>query len=130
MHDPIADYLTCIRNAGSAGHATVSMPSSKIKAEISRVLKEEGYISDFEVVDLDNNKKNITVTLKYYQDEAVIEGLKRVSKTSCRIYVAAGEIPAVRGGLGVSILSTPKGVMTGRKARKENVGGELICQVW
>lgn len=128
--DPIADYLTRIRNASRVGHESCVLPFSKLKAEISRVLKEEGYITDFEAIELDNNKKELKLTLKYFNGESVIDTVKRISKTSCRIYVAADEIPATRSGLGISILSTSKGVMTGRNARKANVGGELICKVW
>ena len=129
-HDPIADLLTRVKNAGAAGHATVNMPSSKVKSELSRVLKEEGYIADFEVVDLGSNKKELKITLKYYEGQFVIDGLERVSKVSCRTYVKSDEIPAVRGGLGITVLSTSKGLMTGRKARKESLGGEIICKVW
>ena len=129
-HDPIADLLTRVKNAGSAKLSSCNMPSSTVKVDICRVLKEEGYITDYEVVDLGSNKTDLKVTVKYFQDQPVIEGLVRVSKVSCRIYVKASEIPAIKGGLGITILSTPQGVMTGRKARQANVGGELICKVW
>jgi small subunit ribosomal protein S8 len=106
------------------------MPSSKTKAELSRILQKEGYIEGFEVVDADNNKKDLKITLKYYKDKSVIEGLKRMSKGSCRMYVQSTEIPSVRGGLGISIVSTSQGMMTGKEARTKNIGGELICKVW
>lgn len=128
--DPIADYLTRLRNASSVGHESCVLPFSKVKAELSRVLKEEGYIADFESKELENNKKELKLTLKYHNGESVIDTLKRISKTSCRIYVAADEIPAVRSGLGISVISTSKGLMTGRSARKANLGGELLCKVW
>ena len=129
MNDPIADFLTRIRNAGRVNHAVLNMPSSKTKAEVSRILQKEGYIEGFEVVDAGNNKKELKVTLKYYNGTSVIEGIKRVSKGSCRIYVRSNEIPSVRGGLGISIVSTSKGFMTGKDARTQGVGGELICKV-
>jgi small subunit ribosomal protein S8 len=130
MNDPIADFLTRVRNAGSVKHAVLNMPSSKTKAEVSRILQKEGYIEGFEVVDAGNNKKELNVTLKYYDGKSVIGGLTRVSKGSCRIYVRANEIPSVRGGLGITIVSTSKGLMTGKDARTQGVGGELICKVW
>ena len=127
MNDPIADFLTRIRNAGAAKHAVLNMPSSKAKIEISKILQQEGYI---EGLDAGSNKKDLKVTLKYYKGKKVIEGLKRISKGSCRIYVRADEIPSVRGGLGISIVSTSKGIMTGKSARTQGIGGELICKVW
>ena len=130
MNDPIADFLTRLRNAGRVKHSTLDMPSSKTKAEISRILQKEGYIEGFEVVDAGNNKKDLKITLKYYKDKSVIEGLKRMSKGSCRMYVQSTEIPSVRGGLGISIVSTSQGIMTGKEARTKNIGGELICKVW
>ena len=130
MNDPIADFLTRLRNAGAAKHAVLNMPSSKAKIEISKILQQEGYIEGFEVVDAGNNKKDLKVTLRYYKGKKVIEGLKRISKGSCRIYVRADEIPSVRGGLGISIVSTSKGIMTGKSARTQGIGGELICKVW
>lgn len=130
MNDPIADFLTRLRNAGAANHAVLNMPSSKAKAGISQILQKEGYIEGFEVVDAGSNKKDLKVTLKYYKGKPVIEGLKRISKGSCRIYVRADEIPSVRGGLGLSIVSTSKGLMSGKEARNQGIGGELICKVW
>ena len=130
MNDPIADFLTRVRNAGHAKHSVLNMPSSKAKVELSRILQKEGYIESFEVVDAGNNKKDLKVTLKYYKNKPVIEGVKRLSKGSCRIYVQASEIPSVRGGLGISIMTTSKGYMTGKEARTKGIGGELICKVW
>lgn len=130
MNDPIADFLTRLRNAGRVKHSTLDMPSSKTKAEISRILQKEGYIEGFEVVDAGSNKKDLKITLKYYKDKSVIEGLKRMSKGSCRMYVQSTEIPSVRGGLGISIVSTSQGMMTGKEARTKKIGGELICKVW
>jgi small subunit ribosomal protein S8 len=130
MNDPIADFLTRIRNAGLARKVTLQMPSSKVKAELARILKEEGYIESYEVVDLGSNKKDLSVTLRFSKNRSVIEGLRRVSKGSCRVYVQADEIPRVRAGLGTSILSTSQGLMTGKSAKSKNVGGELIALVW
>ncbi|SDO01890.1 SSU ribosomal protein S8P [Desulfonauticus submarinus] len=125
LTDPIADLLTRIRNAHLARHKEVSIPASKMKAEILRILKEEGFIKDYIEED-----KELKVYLKYYQGKPVIKGLKKISKPSRRVYVKAKEIPIVRNGLGIAILSTPKGILEGRQARKENIGGELICEVW
>lgn len=127
MSDPIADMMTRIRNAGRVKQANVSMPTSKLKQDIARVLKDQGYITDFSIED-----KNLRVDLKYKGKAQVhvIEGIKRISKPSCRIYVGSGEVPKVLGGLGISILSTSCGVMTGETARKQNVGGEVLCYVW
>jgi small subunit ribosomal protein S8 len=129
MQDPIADMLTRVRNAGAAGLKKIEMPSSKEKAAIAAVLKEEGYISDFAVLE-DGAKRILSVTLKYYQGVPVIEGIERVSKPSCRVHCGSQEIPRVRNGLGTVILTTPNGVMSGRQAAKENVGGEILCYVW
>ncbi|WP_456324216.1 30S ribosomal protein S8 [Desulfonauticus submarinus] len=125
LTDPIADLLTRIRNAHLARHKEVSIPASKMKAEILRILKEEGFIKDYLEED-----KELKVYLKYYQGKPVIKGLKKISKPSRRVYVKAKEIPIVRNGLGIAILSTPKGILEGRQARRENIGGELICEVW
>lgn len=130
MNDPIADFLTRVRNAGQAKHSVLNMPSSKAKVELSRILQKEGYIESFEVVDAGSNKKELKVGLKYFKNKPVIEGVKRISKGSCRIYVQADEIPSVRGGLGISIMTTSKGYMTGKEARTKGIGGELICKVW
>ena len=130
MNDLVSNYLTRVRNAILAGKETVSgIPSSKILEEISRVLKEEGYISDYRVNELDG-KKTIAVDLKYYRNKSVISNLERVSTTGRRVYSQAKEIPFVREGLGISIVTTSKGVMTDAKARELNVGGEIICRVW
>lgn len=130
MSDPIADLLTRIRNAAMAEHRTVEMPHSKMKAEIVRLLKAEGYIEDFSEEGEIPTKK-IVVWLKYTPDQdPVIRGLRRVSKPGLRNYVNATEIPRVLGGLGVAILSTSHGIMTDRQARKKNVGGEVLCNIW
>ena len=129
--DPVADMLTRIRNATRARHARVEIPSSKLKIEIARVLKEEGYISTYKVVDESKTRKPLRVFLKYTPDKrSVITNLQRVSRPGSRRYLAVSEIRGVQGWLGINILSTPRGVMTGRSARKEHVGGELLCEVW
>lgn len=128
--DPIADMLTRIRNAVRARHPRVDLPASKLKVEIARILKEEGYVSTYKIVD-ENKKKMLRVFFRYTADKrSVITGLKRVSRPGCRRYVGKSEIRPVVGGMGVSIVSTPRGVMTGQTARKEGVGGELLCEVW
>ena len=129
MQDPIADMLTRLRNAGAAGLKKIEMPSSKEKAAIAAVLKEEGYISDFAVLE-DGAKRILSVTVKYYQGAPVIEGIQRVSKPSCRIHCTCKDIPKVRGGLGTVVLSTPNGILSGRKAKEANVGGEVLLYVW
>lgn len=129
MTDPIADMLTRIRNALIANHKTVNIPSSGIKIEIATVLKEEGYIQDYRVVE-EGHKKFINISLKYSESEQpVIRAIQRVSKPGRRIYVKHTEIPRIKGGLGISILSTSKGVITGAKARALRVGGELMCTI-
>ena len=128
MQDPIADLLTRIRNAQLAGHESVLIPHSKLKCEIVRVLKEEGYIETYKVSD--EVKPLIEVTLKYSKGVPVIEKLKRVSRPGLRIYKDSDNVPTVNGGLGVAIVSTNKGVMTDRLARKEGIGGEVICTVF
>jgi len=130
MSDTIADMLTRIRNAGNVQHPRVSMPSSEFKTSIARVLREEGYISDYQVDDFGDNKKELQIGLKYKKNVHVIEGIKRISHPSLRVYVGAPEIPRVLGGLGIVIMTTPNGVMTGKKAKKQNVGGEVLCYVW
>jgi small subunit ribosomal protein S8 len=128
--DPIADMLTRIRNAIRAKHPKVDVPASKLKTEIARILKDEGYIQNYKIVD-EGNHKAIRVYLKYTAaSAAVISRLERVSRPGCRVYVGSGQIPKVLGGLGINILTTPRGVMTGKTARKEGVGGEVLCQVW
>ena len=133
--DPIADMLTRIRNAVMAGHAQVALPSSKIKLEIAKILKEEGFLEGFEMVDGETEaQKVLRLKIKYVgerrQRRAVISGLERVSKPGRRIYTKKSDIPWVLSGIGVAILSTPKGVMTGARARQLGVGGEIICKVW
>ena len=128
MQDPIADLLTRIRNAQLAGHESVTIPHSKLKSEVIRVLKEEGYIEAYQVSD--EAKPSIEVTLKYAKGVPVIEKIKRVSRPGLRIYKDCENVPSVNGGLGVAIVSTNKGVMTDRLARKEGVGGEVICTVF
>jgi small subunit ribosomal protein S8 len=129
MTDPIADMLTRIRNATIARDKVVEIPSSKIKIEIAKILKEEGYIQDCEFID--NALQGIVrVYLKYNGKENVISGLKRISKPGLRVYAQKEEIPKVLGGLGIAVLSTSKGIMTDRKARTEGIGGEVICYVW
>lgn len=127
MTDPIADMLTRIRNAQSAGKADVSMPSSKAKLAIAGVMKEEGYITDFGVSS--DAKPDMTVTLKYYQGNPVIDDMKRVSRPGLRIYKNKDELPKVLNGLGIAIISTSAGVMTDKKARTEGRGGEVICTI-
>lgn len=128
MQDPIADLLTRIRNAQRMGITVVEMPFSNVKSEILRVLKEEGFIESFEQKQ-DGNKKDLHVTLKYYQGAPVIESIDRVSRPALRIYKRCSELPQVRAGLGIAIISTPKGVMTDKTARTQNVGGEVLCTV-
>lgn len=127
--DPIADMLTRIRNANQMKHATVSMPASKLKCEILRVLKAEGYISDYAVKE-EESKKVIEVTLKYVNKNRVIQGIKRISKPGLRVYAKTNELPRVLNGLGVAIISTSSGIMTDRDARKQKLGGEVIAFVW
>ena len=129
MCDPIADMLTRIRNAQLAEKASVSMPSSKLKVAIAAVLKDEGYVDDFAVRQSEGNKTNLDIALKYYAGRPVIERIERVSKPGLRIYKGVEDIPTVMNGLGVAIVSTPKGVMTDRKARASRVGGEVLCIV-
>jgi len=130
ISDPIADMLTRVRNALKARFQKVDVPASKLKTEIARILKDEGYILNYKIVD-ENNHKAIRVYLKYTAaNQSVISHIERVSRPGCRVYVGSTDIPKVLGGLGVNILTTPKGVMTGKSARKEGVGGELLCQVW
>ncbi|ADJ61654.1 MULTISPECIES: 30S ribosomal protein S8 [Pseudomonadota] len=128
MSDPIADMLTRIRNAQGVNKTTVVMPSSKVKVAIANVLKDEGYIEDFAVVAADG-KAELKIGLKYYAGRPVIERLERVSRPGLRIYKGKDDIPNVMNGLGVAIVSTPRGVMTDRKARATGVGGEVICYV-
>jgi small subunit ribosomal protein S8 len=128
--DPIADFLTRIRNGAMAKHPRVEMPSSKMKIELSRILKEEGYIANFKVVE-EKGKKTLRVFLRYTPERlSVITDLKRISRPGSRRYIGKTGIRPVVGGMGISILSTPRGLMTGQSARKEGVGGEHLCEVW
>jgi len=128
MNDPISDMLTRIRNANSALLPLVNLPHSKLKESIAGILKREGYIQDFSVEG--QLPKTLKLKLKYQGKKSVIEGLRRVSTPGLRRYVGATDIPRVRGGLGVAVLSTSEGLMTGNQARKKNLGGELLCYVW
>ncbi|MCS7236161.1 MAG: 30S ribosomal protein S8 [Armatimonadota bacterium] len=128
--DPIADMLTRIRNANAAGHDEVRVPASKLKAEIARILKEEGFIQDWTWIQ-DSPQGTLRIVLKYGpKRERVLRGIRRVSKPGLRVYVRRPEIPRVRGGLGVAILSTSRGILTDRQARRLGVGGEVLCYVW
>jgi small subunit ribosomal protein S8 len=128
--DPIADMLTRIRNAVASRHPKVDVPSSKLKMDIARILKDEGFITNFKLAE-DGTQKSIRIYLKYTPGNVpVISRIERVSRPGCRVYSGSKEVPRVLGGLGINILTTPKGVMTGSAARKENVGGEVLCQVW
>ncbi|MEM7007581.1 MAG: 30S ribosomal protein S8 [Thermodesulfobacteriota bacterium] len=129
MTDPIADMLARIRNALIAGHNTVSIPLSQYKVEIARILKEQGYIKDYKMAE-DNGRQAINITLAYTgKKESVIKEIKRISKPSRRVYVNKTDIPRIKGGLGICVLSTSKGIMTGAEARTQGVGGELICSI-
>jgi small subunit ribosomal protein S8 len=135
VSDPIADFLTRIRNAVMAGNQNVSIPSSKIKVSLAKILVEEGFIDGFKQVSIEDKPQDaLRIDLKYVGErrdrKPVITGLKRVSKPGRRIYVGRGEIPWVQSGLGIAILTTPKGVVTGVRARKLGVGGEVLCEVW
>jgi small subunit ribosomal protein S8 len=130
LTDPVSDFLTRIRNAYRARHQKMDVPASKLKLEIARILKEEGYISNFKATD-EEGKKILRLYLKYGpNNETVINSITRVSRPGCRVYVGHNEILRVLGGLGINILTTPKGVMTGRQARKEGVGGEILCEIY
>ena len=131
LTDPIADMLTRIRNANMAEKKVVQMPHSKMKSEIARLLKSEGFIKDYTMEKNEDGKSVLNLFLKYtIEREPIIQGLRRISKSSCHKYVAAGEVPRVLGGIGVAILSTSSGVMTDNEARKQNVGGEVLCYIW
>jgi small subunit ribosomal protein S8 len=135
VNDPIADMLTRIRNGVMASQSVVAMPQSKIKAEIARILKEEGFIEGYEVVESEKpGMPTLRVKLKYVgerrEKSSVITGLERVSRPGRRVYTQKHDIPWVLAGMGITILSTPKGVMTGQKARQQGIGGELLCKVW
>ena len=128
--DPIADMLTRVRNALQARHPKVDVPASRLKLDIARILKEEGYILNYKLVE-DGARKSIRIYLKYTPGNLpVISHIERVSRPGCRVYVGNKEVPRVLGGMGVNILTTPRGVMSGSSARKEGVGGEVLCQIW
>jgi len=128
--DTIADMLTRIRNANAMRYTEVSVPASKLKEELARILKEEGFIEDYKIVDKDV-QGNIVLTLKYGKNkERVITGLKRISKPGLRVYVKSDEVPKVLNGLGIAIISTSKGIMTDKQARKQNLGGEVLAYIW
>jgi small subunit ribosomal protein S8 len=135
VSDPIADMLTRVRNAVMAGHVMTAMPSSKMKAAIAKILKEEGFIENYEVVDGERpGHKVLRLRLKYIGERRnrrpVLTGLERVSRPGRRVYTGKKDIPWVLSGMGIAIISTPKGMMTGQKARKQGVGGEIVCKVW
>jgi small subunit ribosomal protein S8 len=130
MTDPIADMLTRVRNAVQAKHQKVDMPASRLKVEIARILKEEGYISQYKTSD-ESGKNFLTLFLKYGpKGEKVISSIERISRPGCRVYVSKTEIPKVLGGLGINILTTSHGVMTGKNARRQGFGGELLCNIY
>lgn len=129
MSDPVADMLTRIRNAQSAKKTNVSMPNTKLKVAIAEVLKTEGYIADYRVEELDNNKKKLVIDLKYYQGKPVIENIRRISRPGLRVYRDKNKLPRIMGGMGVAIISTSKGVISDRAARLLGEGGEILCSV-
>ena len=130
LSDPISDMLTRIRNANMAGHDTVQIPHSKMKSEIARILKEEGYVKEYTTENIDG-KATLVLFLKYIDEQdPVIRGLRRVSRPSCRHYVGADDIPRVLGGIGTAILSTSSGILCDADARKKRVGGEVLCYIW
>src|SRR5438270_1288100 len=130
LTDPVSDLLARIRNGIHARHQKLDIPNSKLKLEIARILKEEGYIANFKATE-EEGRKVLRIYLKYGTDNnAAISNVQRISRPGCRVYVGRNDIPRVLGGLGINILTTPKGVMTGRQARKQGVGGEILCEVW
>jgi small subunit ribosomal protein S8 len=130
LTDPVADLLARIRNSIRARHQKLDVPASKLKLEITRILKEEGYIANFKATE-EEGRRVLRIYLKYGQDNnAAISNLQRISRPGCRVYVGRNDIPRVLGGLGINILTTPRGVMTGRQARKQGLGGEILCEVW
>ena len=130
MTDPIADMLTRVRNAAQAKHQKVDMPASRLKVEIARILKEEGFIAHYKTSD-EGRKNSLTLFLKYGpKGEQVISNIERISRPGCRVYVSKTEIPKVLGGLGINILTTSHGIMTGKEARKQGFGGELLCNIY
>jgi small subunit ribosomal protein S8 len=128
--DKIADYLTRIRNAGKANHKEVLIPSSKLKVAITEILKDQGYINDYEVVDTDSIQPQIKITLRYFGGKHAIKEITRISKPGRRVYVAADHLPRIKNGLGTAIISTSQGVMNEKKARKFNIGGEFVCSLY
>ena len=128
--DPLSDMIARINNASRMGHDSVTLPSSKLKESVAEVLVDEGYISGYEVEELSGNKKELKLGLRYNEGESVIDGMEKVSKPSRRVYVSSEEIPQVLGGLGTAVLSTSQGLMTGKHAREEGIGGELLFKVW
>jgi small subunit ribosomal protein S8 len=129
MQDPVSDMLSCVRNAQAIGIKEIELPASNMKLSILRVMKEEGYIENFEEISVDQKKKRVKVVLKYYQGQPVIEKMKRVSTPGRRVYKNCDKLPLIRGGLGIAIISTPKGLMTDRAARAARLGGEILCTV-
>ena|SRR5688500_14592741 len=129
VSDPVADYLNRIRNAISAGHERVDIPKSTLKVELTRILKDEGFIANYKIQD-DTKSGSIRIFLKYADGSSVITGLKQVSRPGCRIYSVKEKVPKVMGGLGVAIVSTSKGVMTGHDSFKQGIGGEVLCEIW
>ncbi len=130
MTDPIADFLTRVRNAIGAGKKTVDIPSSKIKQGIAEIMKNTHFISDYSLIETDGVKKYLSLKLKYNDGVSVIEGLKRISKPGIRTYKDSENIPRVRNGLGIAVISTSKGLMTDKQARAQKIGGEVICEIW
>ena len=129
MTDPIADMLARLRNSASAGQASLTLPYSKLKSDIAQILKKEGYIKDAELVTIEGHQ-NIKIQTKFVNKTSAITGLKRVSRPGLRRYVGAGDIPRVLGGMGIAVLSTSRGILTGHEARKQKVGGELLAYIW
>jgi len=129
MTDPVADMLTSIRNASKAGHERLDIPSSNLKVDVAKLFKEEGYISNFRIVK-DRRQGILRIFLKYFDRQPVILGLRRISRPGRRVYCGKNEVPEIRGGLGTAVISTSKGVMTDAQARRDGIGGELVCAVW
>jgi small subunit ribosomal protein S8 len=129
MTDPIADMLARLRNSAAAGQASLTLPYSKLKSDIAQILKKEGYIKDTELVTIEGHQ-NIKIQTKFVNKTSAITGLKRVSRPGLRRYVGAGDIPRVLGGMGIAVLSTSRGILTGHEARKQKVGGELLAYIW
>ncbi len=127
--DTVADFLTRIRNAGQAKHKVTESPASKLRLGVAKILKEQGFIADYEFVD-DGLQGKISVTLRYYKREPAFRDMKKVSKPGRRVYTSADNIPRVNNGLGIAIISTSQGVMTDKQARKDNIGGEVLCTIW